>query len=107
MSTRLDQLRALLADEPRDTFLRYAIALELKRLERHAEALADLEALVRDEPKHIATYYQLAVTLAEAGRTQDAIEACEAGALQCIVTGDRKTRAELISLKEALEEGLG
>lgn len=105
MSTRLDQLRALLADEPRDTFLRYAIALELKRIDRSAEALADLEALVRDEPKHIPTYYQLATMLAEAGRTKEAIEACGAGALQCIVAGDRKTRAELLSLKEALEEG--
>ncbi len=105
MSTRLDQLRALLADEPRDIFLRYAIALELKRLDRHDEALADLEALARDEPKHIATYYQLATMLAEAGRTKEAMEACEAGALQCIVMGDRKTRAELIGLKEALEEG--
>ena len=104
MSSRLDQLRALLADEPRDTFLRYAIALELKRLDRTDEALADLEALVRDEPKHIATYYQLATMLADAGRSKEAIEACEAGALQCIVAGDRKTRAELLGLKESLEE---
>ena len=104
MTTRLDQLRTLLADEPEDNFLRYAIALELKRLDRAAEALGDLEALVRDQPKHIPSYYQLAMLLAEAGRTGEAVQACEAGAMQCIVAGDRKTRAELLTLKEGLEE---
>ncbi len=104
MSTRLEQLRTLLADEPRDSFLRYAIALELKRLDRTAEAIVDLEALVRDDPKHIPSYYQLALLLGETGRPKEAMEVCEAGALQCVVTGDRKTRAELLSLKEALED---
>lgn len=105
MSTdRLSQLRTLLADEPGDAFLRYAIALELKRLGRATEAIAQLEELATDRPEHIATYYQLATMLADAGRRTDAIAACDAGALRAVVAGDRKTRAELLALKEALEE---
>ena len=50
---RLAQLRALLADEPGDAFLRYAIALELKRVGNMEEAVADLEALLRDHPAHV------------------------------------------------------
>lgn len=106
MSERLEQLRAMLADEPGDRFLRYAIALELKRQGHLVEAISDLEALLRDAPDHVPSYHQLAVLLAESGKTQEAIEACKAGALQCIISGDRKARAELTSLQETLEEGI-
>lgn len=101
---RLSQLRALLAEEPGDLFLRYAIALELKRNGEFAQAIADLESVLRDEPKHIASYYQLATFLNDEGKRTEAIEACEAGALQCLVTGDRKARSELLALKEVLED---
>lgn len=104
MNDRLDQLRTLLADEPHDTFLRYAVALELKRLGRTEEAIADLQMLVRDEPGHVASYYQLALLLGEMGRNTEAIEVCKAGSLQCIVTGDRKARAELFALQVTLED---
>ncbi|MBK7382133.1 MAG: hypothetical protein IPI81_02195 [Flavobacteriales bacterium] len=101
---RLSQLQALLADEPGDSFLRYAVALELKRLGRAPEAMIWLEQLLTDRPEHIPTYYQLAVMYAEAGRTAEAISACDAGALRCIMMEDRKARAELLALKATLEE---
>ena len=99
---RLDQLRAMLAEEPGDPFLRYAIALELRRRGETREAMEGLEALLREDPKQIACYYQLATLLAEAGRHAEAVHVCEAGAMQCLVTGDRKTRGELMALREAL-----
>lgn len=103
MSTdRLHQLRALLAEEPQDTFLRYAIALELKRAGRMEEAASDLERLIREDPKYIACYHQLALILLDMGRTAEAIGACDAGALQCLVTGDRKARMELLELRNAI-----
>ncbi|MBX2972937.1 MAG: hypothetical protein KF797_07535 [Flavobacteriales bacterium] len=103
MSTeRLSQLREMLAEEPGDTFLRYAIALELKRAGDMDQAIADLQAILAGEPAHIASYHQLALMLADTGHVEDAIATCEAGALQCLVTGDRKARAELLELKEAL-----
>ncbi len=107
MSERLQQLRAMLTDEPGDAFLRYAIALELKRQGFFAEAITDLEALLKDQPDHIASYYQLAVLLADLDRAKEAIDACDAGALQCMVSGDRKARAELLALKETLEDAIG
>jgi len=100
---RLHQLREMLAQEPGDTFLRYAIALELKRRGEMVAAIEDLEQLLRDEPDHVASYYQLALMLVDVGRTVEAIDTCEAGMLQCIVTGDRKARAELHELKASLE----
>jgi predicted Zn-dependent protease len=99
---RLQQLRTMLAEEPGDTFLRYAIALELKRAGEMEAAVKALEELLHDEPKHVPSYYQLAIMLADLNRTNDAIHACEVGMLQCIVTGDRKARAELQELMRSL-----
>lgn len=102
MSDRLAQLQALLAEDPKDAFVRYAIALEHKRMGAMDQAAEALEALLHDEPKYIAAYYQLALVLADLGRAHEAIHTCEIGALQCITTGDRKARAELLELKNAL-----
>ena len=99
---RLQQLREMLIEEPNDGFIRYAIALELKREGRMEEATNDLEALLKDDPKYIACYYQLSLILADLGRIPEAIHVCEAGSLQCITTGDRKARSELLELKKAL-----
>ncbi len=104
-ATRLDQLRGMLAEEPNDAFLRYAIALELKRAGKMEEAANDLERLLIADPKYIACYYQLALILIDLGRADEAVHVCEAGALQCIVTGDRKAGAELLELKNAIADG--
>jgi predicted Zn-dependent protease len=101
---RLAQLRQMLIEEPGDLFIRYAIALELKRAGDMEEAMNGLNAILAEEPKHIASYYQLALIQAELGHTQQAIRTCEAGALECLVTGDRKARAELLELREALAD---
>jgi tetratricopeptide (TPR) repeat protein len=99
---RLAQLRAMLAEEPGDPFLRYAIALERKRAGDMEGAAEDLAQLVREDPKYIACYYQLGLVLADLGRTAEAIGVCDVGSMQCIVTGDRKARTELLQLKNAL-----
>jgi tetratricopeptide (TPR) repeat protein len=103
-SERLAQLRALLMEEPHDPFLRYAIALELKRAGNMEEAAADLERLIREDPKYIACYYQLALILLDMGRSAEAVDVCDVGSLQCLTTGDRKARGELLELKNAIEE---
>lgn len=101
-SERLAQLHAMLAEEPGDQFLRYAIAMEKKRDGEMEAAAADLQSLLREDPKYIACYYQLALMLADLGRTAEAAATCKAGALQCLVTGDAKARAELLALNAQL-----
>lgn len=105
MSQRLDQLRTMLAEEPTDAFIRYAIALELKRAGEMEQAAQDLERLIVEDPKYIACYYQLALILVDLGRAEEAMHVCETGSLHCITTGDRKARAELLELKNAIADG--
>ncbi len=101
---RLAQLQAMLAEEPGDPFLRYALALEKKRRGEMEAAATDLRSLLLEDPKYIACYYQLAVVLADLGMVAEAMETCRAGALQCLVTGDAKARTELLALGHSLEE---
>jgi ATP:corrinoid adenosyltransferase len=42
--------------------------------------------------------------LADMGRIAEALEACQAGALRCVITGDRKARRELLELAAQLGE---
>ena len=101
---RIAQLQAMLREEPGDVFLRYAIALERKRMGAFEAAIADWEAILRDQPNHIPSYHQIALLLADMGRMDEAREACRTGMQHCIVTGDRKARAELGELLNTLEE---
>ena len=107
IADRLEQLQAMLLDEPQDRFLRYAIALEHKRKGDMGAAVQLLEQLLTEDATYIACYYQLALIQAEMGHGDEAVKVCTAGALQCLVAGDMKTRAELLSLKAAVEEELG
>ncbi|MCB0763754.1 MAG: tetratricopeptide repeat protein [Flavobacteriales bacterium] len=105
MSTdRLDELARMLVEEPGDLFLRYAIALERKRIGDMDQAIADLGSILTDDAKYIPAYYQLALLKADLGHLDEARTICEAGALQCIVTGDRKARVELQQLGASLNE---
>lgn len=101
---RILELQAMLAEAPGDPFLRHAIAMEKKRSGDMEGAAMILESLLQEDPKYIACYYQLALVLAGLGRTTDAAESCRAGALQCLITGDGKARAELLALKQALQD---
>ena len=94
----------MLAEEPGDLFLRYAIALEWKRAGNMEKAVTDLESILTDDPKYIPGYYQLALLEADLGRIENAKRACEAGMMQSLVTDERKARSELQELLNSLED---
>jgi len=48
-TARMDQIEAMLADEPKDTFLRYALALEYRSAGETSLAAEKLRELLADE----------------------------------------------------------
>ena len=52
---RLEALREMLVDDPNDAFSRYALAMQLKGLDRHDAALAEMATLVANNPDYVAT----------------------------------------------------
>jgi tetratricopeptide (TPR) repeat protein len=57
--SRLDQLLEMLEKEPKDSFLRYAIATEYVRLNNTEKALEYYLAILRDDENYVGTYYHL------------------------------------------------
>lgn len=70
--SRIPQLTAYLQDQPNDTFLRYALALEYIKAGQPENALTWFEGLVASDPEYIGTYYHLAKLYIQLKRPEDA-----------------------------------
>lgn len=90
---RLEQLRSLLAEEPNDPFLQYAIATEIKD-EQPTEALNAFRILLQQHPEYLPTYYQAAGLMVEEGMVKEAKATYELG-LRKSLDKDPHTHAEL------------
>ncbi|TAF74298.1 MAG: tetratricopeptide repeat protein [Bacteroidetes bacterium] len=69
--TRLKSLLEMLQDEPNDAFLKYAIALEYKKVDIE-KAIFFFDDLVEKNPEYIGTYYQFGIVLQEKNELQKA-----------------------------------
>jgi hypothetical protein len=72
MPTRREKIEAMLAAEPGDTFLRYALAMELDKEGDHATSLTRLAELTRDAPPHVPAFFMAAQQLARLDRIAEA-----------------------------------
>ena len=90
--SRIAQIQQMLAEDPSDQFLQYALALEFKKEGKKHEAV---EALTKLSDEYLPKYYQLGKLLEEDEKIEQAIlvyKNCEALARK---TGDLKTANEL------------
>jgi Tfp pilus assembly protein PilF len=65
MSTRLEILKSYLKEEPSDSFLRYALALEFIAINDHQSASRELEQLLNENPDYLPAYYMAGKTYEE------------------------------------------
>ena len=63
--SRLEQIKQMLAADPQDTFLRYALAMELRSQENHVESLAEFEKCMATQPPHVPSFFMCGQLLAE------------------------------------------
>jgi tetratricopeptide (TPR) repeat protein len=57
--TRKEQIQAMLAEQPNDTFLQYALALEIAKTGDINLAIQHTTALLKQTPDYLGAYYQL------------------------------------------------
>lgn len=98
-SDRTEQLTALLAQNPGDAFLRYALALECVKMQKTEAAEAHFRQLLHAHPDYHATHYHYGKLLEQLGRPEEAIALYRQGVEICQRLNDPKALAEL---KEAL-----
>lgn len=78
-TSRREKIESMLASEPNDTFLRYALAMEMEKAGEIEPALALHSQLVAEQPPHIASYFRSAQILADAGSIEKAREFLRVG----------------------------
>ncbi len=77
--SRIEQITELLKENPSDSFLQHALALEYVKAGNDAEAKSVFEKLLSDNPHYVGSYYHLAKLLERLGQDDEAIKVYERG----------------------------
>jgi predicted Zn-dependent protease len=96
-------LNEILALDPRNSFARYGLAMQLARSGETAAALDEFDKLLTHDPEYTAGYFMAAQTLASAGRTAEAIERLKAGIACAARTGSRHAQSEMQAMLDELD----
>ena len=77
--SRRERIEAMLADDPRDAFLRYSLALELDKAGEHQSSLDYLHGLMHDAPPYVPAFFMAGQQLTRLERIDEARAALRAG----------------------------
>lgn len=100
---RLEQLLALLKDDPHDAFLRYGVAMEYAKAGRHEEALAEFAELLRRDANYVAGYFMAGRTCEQKGDMESAKVFYRNGIAAAKKIGDHHAAGEISSALMAIE----
>ena len=102
MNKRLELFDKLIANGSTDPFHYYARAMELRSLDRKAEALESFVALTQRFADYVPSYLMAAQLAQEVGQPIQARALAEAGIEAARHAGDEHAASELSSLRDAL-----
>jgi predicted Zn-dependent protease len=96
------RLREILALDPKNSFARYGIAMELVSRGNTAEALAEFDILLSNDPDYTPAYFMAAQTLAGAGKKPEAIQRLESGIGCAARAGNSHALSEMQTMLDEL-----
>ncbi len=99
---RVEKIKEMMKENPTDSFLCHALALEYIKLGNDEEARRLFESILKNEPTYIGSYYHLAKLLERIGETNEAIKIYEKGMEEAKKAGDNHSLSELRSAFEEL-----
>jgi len=102
MSTRLQKLESMLADDPTDQMLRYMLAMELDKSGDHNRSLELFAGLMADEQPHVPAFLMAGQQLARLGRTDDARVAYQNGIQHAGLQGNDHAAGEMTQFLQEL-----
>ena len=104
--SRINILKGFLESDPKDSFSRYALALEYVKAGQHDDAMREFETVKTNDPDYVATYFQLGKLYQELGKAHDSEKTFRTGMVAAAKIGDEHTRSELEgALDELLNAG--
>jgi predicted Zn-dependent protease len=99
---KIKRLQEILALDPKNSFARYGIAMELVKLGDTAAALAEFDILLSNDPDYTPGYFMAAQTLASAGKKSEAIERLKAGIGCAARAGNSHALSEMQTMLDEL-----
>lgn len=103
MVDKVAGLREILALDPKNSFARYGVAMELAGRGETEAALAEFDTLLKNDPDYTAGYFMAAQTLAKANRNAEAIERLKAGISCAARTDNRHALSEMQGMLDELD----
>ena len=100
---KIAALKEILALDPKNSFARYGVAMELASRGDTDASIAEFTTLVTNDPDYTAGYFMAAQTLAAAGRTPEAIERLRAGIGSASRSGNRHAVSEMQAMLDELD----
>ena len=95
MANRLDTLKSMLDEDPKNTFARYGLAIEYTNLGENDRAVDEFRKLIDVNPNYAAAYYHSGRALENLGKVEEAREMYEKGIEVTTRIGDNHTKSEL------------
>jgi thioredoxin-like negative regulator of GroEL len=100
---KLAGLREILTMDPKNSFARYGVAMELAGRGETDAAVSEFATLLENDPDYTAGYFMAAQTLQNAGRTPAAIERLHAGIASARRTGNNHALSEMQGMLDELD----
>jgi predicted Zn-dependent protease len=96
-------LKEILELDPKNSFARYGLAMELAGRSETDAALTEFDTLLANDPSYTAGYFMAAQTLAAAGRTPEAIGRLKTGIESAARSGNRHAVSEMQAMLDELD----
>ena len=103
-SDRLNQLFSFYEENPKDSFICFAIAKEYENLGAEDKALEFYLQLVKNDVDYVGTYYHLGKLYERKQDFETAIQTYQSGMAVAKKMGDRHALSELAGAKMEIEE---
>ncbi len=99
---KIASLKEILALDPKNSFARYGIAMELVGRGETEAALSEFDALLENDPEYTAGYFMSAQTLLRVGRKEEATGRLKAGIGCAARSGNSHALSEMQGMLDEL-----
>jgi tetratricopeptide (TPR) repeat protein len=102
-SVRLEQLKVILEQDPRNTFARYALGMEYSSAGQTDAAIVEFRTLLEVDANYANAFFMGAQALQLAGRKEESIQWLRDGIACAERVGNRHAQSEMQTMLEELE----
>ena len=104
MTSRRERIEAMLLDDPNDDFLRYSLAMELRKEGAHDDSIAKLQRLAQQAKPYVPAFFMAGQQLVELDRVTEARSFLREGIDEARRQNDGHAAAEMSELLSQLGE---